>query len=66
MFVKENNKYNKIYEQDLTNDFAYYNEVSFAVVNYSISDNIKYNMETNPSIVIKLLKLKSIDDIFGV
>lgn len=78
LFIKENDKYQYLYTHSLTEDFVinvsdfnYYEEVVFAVVNTSITDNLNYNTivdengDRTPTVTAESLNLKTLDDIIN-
>ena len=58
LFVKEDNKYKKVYSHNLdekfvikASDWTAYDEIAFSIVESSIyNDNVYYNLETSPNI----------------
>lgn len=75
LFVKENNAYKPVYTHSLENEFVininefgYYEEVAFGIVNSDITNNIKYKVEvkTNgtkkPTVTVESLGLKRVTD----
>ncbi len=76
LFVKENNSYEYLYSHTLNKeftidiqDFSYYEQVAFAIVNSEINGSLSYTYEINnngtkkPTVTAESLNLKKIDDI---